>query len=74
MKKSESEQAIRQLCHVWAQECGIPIGGEQPSWGQFKSWLQTKHYSHYLNFRSSTSADYVAEMWFDEEFKQTWRN
>jgi hypothetical protein len=75
LKMADREDAIRHLCYVWARECGIPIAPqEQPSWSQFKSWLQKNHYSHYLNLRSTTSADSVAENWFDQEFKQTWRN
>jgi hypothetical protein len=27
----------------------------------------------YLDFRSTAGADYDAEMWFDQELKQTWR-
>ena len=77
MTKSESETAIRQLCHMWAQECGIDTRDDpdfHPSFGTFKSWLSQKGYSHYLRFRSVAGADYDAEMWFDQEFKQTWRN
>jgi hypothetical protein len=59
MRMAECEQAVRHLCHVWASECGIPSEPkEQPSWTQFKLWLQNNHYSHYLNFRSTTSAEF----------------
>ncbi|RWE34990.1 hypothetical protein [Mesorhizobium sp.] len=75
MTKDESEKTIRHLCHVWAQECGIALDPTvQPSFAQFKLWLNKKGYSHYLDFRSVAGADYDAEMWFDHEFKQTWRN
>jgi hypothetical protein len=75
MTKEKCEHAIRHLCHVWARECGVPPEPQEPpSWSQFKSWLQKNHYSHFLNFKSTASADSVAENWFDQEFKQTWRN
>ena len=75
MQKDECEKAIRQLCHEWAKVRGIssaPV--DQPSFSDFKSWLNEKGYSHYLNFRSVTGPMYDAESWFDQEFKQTWRN
>jgi hypothetical protein len=75
MKKAEAEQVIRHLCHVWAAETGQPMTAESmPSFSAFKAWLDQKHYSHYLDFRSRCGADYDAEHWFDQEFKQTWRN
>ncbi|SMF83556.1 hypothetical protein SAMN06265365_15013 [Tistlia consotensis] len=75
IKKDEAERVIRHLCHEWARESGIPREPvDQPSFFDFKSWLSMKGYSHYLNFRSVMGANYDAERWFDEEFKQTWRN
>jgi hypothetical protein len=75
MTKPECEKAIRDLCHVWANECGIPHAPkDQPSYFSFKSWAQAKGYGHYWSFRSRMGADYDAEMWFDQEFRQTWRN
>jgi hypothetical protein len=75
MKKHEAEQAIRHLCHVWARECGISeLPVDQPSFPDFKSWLSGKGYGHYLEFRSVMGPNYDAEMWFDQEFRQTWRN
>lgn len=73
MKKAECETAIRHLCHEWAR--GLSEAElVHPSYSWFKSWLSDNHYSQYLDFRAVPSADYVAEMWFDQEFKQTWRN
>ena len=75
--KAESEQAIRSLCWDWAKARGLPLppdGAFHYSFGDFKSWLGENGYSHYLNFRATPSADYVAELWFDQEFKQSWRN
>jgi hypothetical protein len=75
MKKDECETAIRCLCREWAKERGIPYAPvDQPSFSDFKSWLSSKGYSHYLNFRSVMGPDSDAETWFDQEFKQTWRN
>jgi len=74
-KKSECETAIRHLCHEWGRSRGIPSRPDfQPSFADFKSWLSEKGYSHYLHFRSVAGPDYDAEMWFDQEFGQTWRN
>jgi len=74
MKKEECETAIRQLCHAWRVEANLtPADLEHPSFAAFKSWLGTKGYSAYLNFRSTMGSDYDAELWFDQEFKQTRR-
>ncbi len=74
-KKAECEQAIRYLCTEWAKERGIPHRPDfQPSFSEFTSWLNQKGYGHYLNFRSVAGPLYDAEMWFDQEFGQTWRN
>jgi hypothetical protein len=74
MKKSDAEQAIRQLCDEWAREAQLTEADlKHPSYSTFKSWLSAKGYSHYLNFRSVAGADYDAELWFDQEFNQTWR-
>ena len=74
MKKDECRQAIRQLCHKWSQAANLTaIQLEHPSFSDFKTWLNKNGYSHYLNFRSVMGADYDAELWFDQEFKQTWR-
>ncbi len=75
MKKSECEPAIRSLCHDWAKAIGMhepPI--DQPSFSAFKSWLRENGYGHFLDFRSRMGSDDEVEMWFDQEFKQTWRN
>ena len=79
MTKPEAEQAIRHLCHVWAQEKGY-VGRDynacdfHPSFGEFTLWLDSKGYGHYLTFRSRRGPRADAEDWFDEEFRQTWRN
>ena len=75
MKKSEAESAIRHLCHVWGDEVGIARAPEsEPSFIAFANWLNDKGYGHYLSFRSARSPRADAELWFDEEFRQMWRN
>lgn len=73
MSKVESEQAIRYLVHEWAKTQEQPEGWH-PSFGAFTRWLDEKGYGHYLKFRSRMPAREVAEQWFDQELKQTWRN
>ncbi len=73
MKKDECERAIRALCHQWASSLSAALL-EHPSFSAFKSWLTAQGYGCYLDFRSRMGPDFDAEMWFDQEFKQTWRN
>jgi len=74
MTKSEAERAIRHLCHEWAKQRGIKIDPRVlPSFIDFLSWVQD-NYPSYLKFRTTTSVRYDVEAWFDQEFKQTWRN
>jgi hypothetical protein len=75
MKKAQCEKAIRNLCHKWAEDRGIHSPpSDQPSYSDFKSWVRENGFSRFLEFRSVAGADYDAEMWFDQEFEQTWRN
>ena len=74
MQKAECEKAIRYLCGEWPQDAALtPAELEHPSFSAFKTWLSRKGYARYLNFRSVMGSDYDAELWFDQEFKQTWR-
>jgi hypothetical protein len=74
MKKDECEKAVRALCHQWRDAANLSAAGlEHPSFSDFKAWLGTSGYSQYLAFRSVMGPDYDAELWFDQEFKQTWR-
>lgn len=73
-KKAECEAAVRRLCHDWAKEKGFTISSDiHPSFIEFKNWLGSNGYAHYLNFRSVAGADFDAEIWFDQELKQMWR-
>ena len=76
MTKKEAEPIIRRLIHEWRAEQGLPLppSDHHYSFSGFKAWLDNKGYGHYLKFRSTMGADYDAEMWFDQETKQTWRN
>jgi hypothetical protein len=72
MKKAESEPAIRALATQWRDT--LPEEKRQhPSFLEFKAWMSKNHYSHYLDFRARMSADYDAELWFDDELSQNWR-
>jgi hypothetical protein len=72
MKKSEAEKAIRYLCHQWRKEAGhAATPREELHFGEFLSWVR-QNYSSYLQFRTTTSVSYDAEMWFDQEFGQAW--
>jgi hypothetical protein len=71
-KKGECERAIRSLCHEWAGGLS-EAERDHPNFLAFKAWLGQKGYSHYLDFRSAMGSNYDAEMWFDQELKQTWR-
>ncbi len=75
MKKADAEQAIRHLCRVWVKEENVSHGPtDHPNFLKFKTWLGSNGYGHYLDFRSVAGADHDAEMWFDQELNQTWRN
>ena len=73
MTKAESEKAIRYLTHEWAKTQEQPENWH-PSFIDFIKWLEENNYAHFLNFRSRFPSRDIAEMWFDQELKQTWRN
>lgn len=75
-RKDECEAAIRHLCGKWAEATGqdTQAPGFHPSFLAFRSWVEEQGYGSYLRFRSVRGAAADAELWFDEEFKQTWRN
>lgn len=74
MKKDEAERGIRYLCHQWAKIANVtPDPKVPPDFGAFLSWVENNHHA-YLDFRSTTSIRDDVEQWFDQEFKQTWRN
>jgi hypothetical protein len=75
MKKTEAEPAIRALCHQWKRDTNQPTTPNYHySFSAFTTWLSENRYDHYLDFRSRAGPRYDAEMWFDDEMKQTWRN
>ncbi|MGV6396986.1 hypothetical protein ACTUVN_002681 [Pseudomonas caspiana] len=73
MKKTECEPVIRSLTHQWAA-LQDQSPGWHPSFGSFVRWLRENSHDHYLDFKGVMPAMDVAEQWFDEELKQTWRN
>jgi len=73
MKKDECESAIRQLCHIWRKDCGFSSTPENElSFGKFYQWVED-HHRPYLQFRATMGVPYMVELWFDQEFGQTWR-
>jgi hypothetical protein len=76
MTKAESEKAIRSLCHKWKDDRGTVIhntvGSAAPPPTSCRGSLE--HHSQYLDFRTTTTVTDDVERWFDQEFKQTWRN
>ncbi|KYK49923.1 hypothetical protein A1D31_39445 [Bradyrhizobium liaoningense] len=74
-KKADAEQHIRHLALEWMHETDYrPKPGHYPSFGAFKTWLESKHYSHYLLFRSRSDAGAEAEGWFEAEIRDYWRD
>ncbi len=73
--RAEAEEAIRRLALEWMSESGYqPRRGHYPSFGAFTTWLESKHYSHYLNFRSKIDPRHEAEGWFESAIKNYWRS
>jgi hypothetical protein len=74
-KKADAEQKIRHLALEWMHETDYrPKPGHYPSFGAFKTWLESKHYSHYLEFRSRSDPRSEAEGWFEAEIRDYWRS
>lgn len=79
MKKDDSKNAISHMFSLWENEKGFTPTDKNkiefhPSYREFKTWAENKGYGHYWDFRATGGADYHAEMWFDDYFKQSWRN
>ncbi|MER9199674.1 hypothetical protein NKH74_10695 [Mesorhizobium sp. M0933] len=73
-KNADAEKAIRHLALEWMHETGYQKEpGHYPSFGTFRTWLEGKHFSHYLNFRSRVGAHHEAEGWFESEINNYWR-
>lgn len=74
MKKDEAEKGIRHLCYKWGELRNVvPDPAVQPNFSDFMSWVR-ENYPAYLDFRSTMPVADVVESWFDQEFRQTWRN
>ncbi len=70
MKKSDAEKIVRTSCHDWFQEAGRP---DFPSFYDYARWAEQR-WSGLFSFKSTIGARENAEIWFDQELKQTWRN
>ena len=74
-KRTEAERAIRTLALDWMRESVYKLQpGYYPSFSAFTTWLEGKHYSHYLNFRSRVAARSEAEVWFESEIRNYWQS
>ncbi|GEC59464.1 hypothetical protein ABIF38_002875 [Bradyrhizobium japonicum] len=74
-KKADAERMIRHLALEWMGETGYEQKqGHYPSFSAFTTWLERKHYSHYLKFRSRVSPRFEAEGWFESEIRDYWRS
>jgi hypothetical protein len=75
MERGECEKAIRYFATNGPEfVASLDPPMDQPSFSDFKWWLSERGYSRYMDFRSFAGADYDAEIWFDQELKQTSRN
>jgi hypothetical protein len=75
MRKDDAKAAFEQMFGDWQREEGIIISSDNHvSFAKFCEWVDKKHYSHYFNFRSRAGSRDDVERWFDQYFKQTWRN
>jgi hypothetical protein len=76
IKKAEAEKAIRSLACRWFRQAhpGIDPSTMIPSFADFATWVRRNGHGHYFEFRSTMGPREDAELWFDQELKQTWRN
>lgn len=71
--RAEAETAIRKLALEWMHETGFkPEPGHYPSFMAFKVWLDEMGHTGYLKFRSTVSANFEAEGWFESEIRSYW--
>lgn len=69
MKKVEAKEALCYLMYQWRKDRGFEsVEPDRLSYYDFKNWLIEKHYSLYLNFRTTTSVDFDVELWFNRQF------
>jgi hypothetical protein len=70
MLKPEAEKTIRHLCHVWRGASGNDRTPEADlSFTSFWIWCRDE-YPDATNFRATGGPRYIAELWFDQEFRQ----
>lgn len=73
MKRSDAKPAIRSLCRAWKTEQFPTTTTNRLHFSDFADWLRARHPT-LLKFRSVMGPLYDAEQWFDDEFRQNWRN
>jgi hypothetical protein len=74
LTRTECEKAIRALSREFmADPSKSDADRAHPSFSKFKAWLDQKGYTGYLRFRARIGADMQAELWFDDELEQSWR-
>ncbi len=73
MIREAAKSEIRRLCPLWAATQSEDEMKE-PRFFQFVQWLKDNGFGSVLTFRSTMGAMEDAERWFDEVFKQGWRN
>lgn len=72
MRKDEAEKAIRYLIGEWRRDQPASNLNAQ-SFYSFRDWLNERGHGHYLTFKSRAGPLFDAELWFDQETKQTWK-
>lgn len=76
MKKADAKREIEKLFEVWKTEMDVkpqgPYGLMEAAY--FITWLKKGPHAHLLKFRATMGAEWCVEHWFDEYFRQSWRN
>ncbi|WP_456650973.1 hypothetical protein [Bradyrhizobium sp. LM2.3] len=63
MRKAKAKAAFEQMFDDWERELGITITAEHdPSFSDFCSWAERKHFSHYFNQAAACRDDAELEM------------
>ncbi|ODU81097.1 MAG: hypothetical protein ABT14_18335 [Pelagibacterium sp. SCN 63-17] len=71
MTKPEAEKYIRWACQEWRRTEAVGIEPLDLHFSQFRRWLLARK-PDALDFRARGGADYIAELWFDQEMNLTW--
>lgn len=72
MKKDEAERNIRRLCHTWRKEVRLEDAAPLDlHFSEFWNWMKDTHFQ-YTAFKAAAGPEYMAEIWFDQEFNLSW--